>query len=378
MKRPFFIIGIMVITAITALAGIFLAFKSNIPPPDIVFLNDAVMNAAQAGDISESANILTEQLSQAFEEMDSARMNRDRRLQIFLFLIVIILTITGGLLYLYCEKNILNPFRKLQGFARRIANGDFDIPLEMDKINLFGAFTESFDLMREELKKARENERTADRSKKELVASLSHDIKTPVASITAVTELMLIVAQNENKEKEIKQLETINIKAGQINSLITNMFHATLEELQALSVTINEAPSTAIADLVKNADYENRVKPFLIPNCLIFTDLLRLQQVFDNIIGNSYKYAGTDININAYFEENFLIVEIADFGVGVPEEELPLILNKFYRGKNTETKSGYGLGLYIAKYLLEQMSGDIRCENGVNGFCVKLILKLAG
>jgi len=368
----------MVITAITALAGIFLAFKSNIPPPDIVFLNDAVMNAAQAGDISESANILTEQLSQAFEEMDSARMNRDRRLQIFLFLIVIILTITGGLLYLYCEKNILNPFRKLQGFARRIANGDFDIPLEMDKINLFGAFTESFDLMREELKKARENERTADRSKKELVASLSHDIKTPVASITAVTELMLIVAQNENKEKEIKQLETINIKAGQINSLITNMFHATLEELQALSVTINEAPSTAIADLVKNADYENRVKPFLIPNCLIFTDLLRLQQVFDNIIGNSYKYAGTDININAYFEENFLIVEIADFGVGVPEEELPLILNKFYRGKNTETKSGYGLGLYIAKYLLEQMSGDIRCENGVNGFCVKLILKLAG
>ena len=77
----------------------------------------------------------------------------------------------------YCSR--LTPFRKLRRFARDVAAGNLDIPLEMDSYGSFGAFTESFGLMREELKKARENERAADQSKKELVASLSHDINTP-------------------------------------------------------------------------------------------------------------------------------------------------------------------------------------------------------
>jgi len=61
----------------------------------------------------------------------------------------------------------------------------------------------------------------------------------------------------------------------------------------------------------------------------------------------------------------------------VPEDELPLILHKFYRGKDVAAKSGYGLGLYISKYLLEQMQGDIRCENRPEGFCVRLMVRLA-
>jgi len=352
---------------LTGIAVIFTVF-SNIKTVevDMVAINDALMS----GDVP-----LSELLQQEHARMESERQSRDFKLQIFLYAYTGFIALAGALLFIYCEKNVLKPFRKLQGFARRIAAGNLDIPLEMDKSNLFGAFTESFDLMRVELNKARENERAADRSKKELVASLSHDIKTPVASIKAVTELMLVTAKHD---KEIQQLETINAKAEQINSLITNMFHATLEELQALSVTLAEVPSTAVLGLVKSADYEEKVRGFSIPNCLINADLMRLQQVFDNIIGNSYKYANTEITATAKFDENHLVIEIADFGAGVSEEELPLILNKFYRGKNTESKSGYGLGLYISKYLLEQMSGDLQCENYKNGFKVKVFLQLAG
>ncbi|HKM00196.1 MAG TPA: histidine kinase dimerization/phospho-acceptor domain-containing protein, partial [Mobilitalea sp.] len=141
---------------------------------------------------------------------------------------------------IWIDRSIYRPFRKLQNFARHVAEGRLDLPLEMDKGNRFGAFTESFDLMREELGKARENERIANQSKKELVASLSHDIKTPVASIKAVSEVMYARAK---EEYDRKQLETINAKADQINTLITNMFNATLEELQELKVTATEQSS---------------------------------------------------------------------------------------------------------------------------------------
>ena len=288
-------------------------------------------------------------------------------------LLILLLSICLGFVF-YLYYTVLRPFNKLQSFSRRIAEGNLDIPLEMDKNNLFGAFTESFDLMREELKKSRENERRADQSKKELVASLSHDIKTPVASIKAVTELMLVTTK---EEKDRKQLETISAKAEQINLLITDMFRATLEELETLRVTVLELPSTAIPDLIKNADYKGLVQDFDMPDGIVLADPLRLQQIFDNIIHNSYKYAGTDIKVKAAILEDFMVIEIMDFGAGVLKDELPLLLHKFYRGKNAGKKGGYGLGLYISHYLITQMSGKLTCDNYENGFSVKLVLRLA-
>ena len=367
------LIAILLISVI-GLGIIFFIFQENAPGPDTVFINDAVMNALQMDNTNESVIMLAYQLAQAFENMDAARIRRDRNLQIIMCFLIGAFVGTGIILYLYCEKSILKPFKKLQAFANQVASGNLDMPLEMDKNNIFGAFTESFDLMRDELKKARENERIANQSKKELVAGLSHDIKTPVASIKAVTELMLVMTKNE---KERKWLETINIKAEQINSLITNMFHATLEELQALNVKIGKFPSTAIQDIINNADYEELIQPFEIPNCIVCVDLLRLQQVFDNIIGNSYKYARTDIKINSLLDEQYLFIEIYDFGAGISENELPFIFNKFYRGKNTDSKSGYGLGLYISKFLMGQMGGNIHCENHADGFVVRLTLIIA-
>ena len=133
----------------------------------------------------------------------------------------------------YFYRTAVKPFRKLKGFAERVACGNLDIPLEMDRQNIFGAFTESFDLMRSELKKARIAEAEAQRSKKELVAKLSHDIKTPIASIKAVSEVGLAVAANEKDKANYAQIIG---KADWINTLVTNLFTATLEELQQLTV----------------------------------------------------------------------------------------------------------------------------------------------
>lgn len=288
--------------------------------------------------------------------------------------IIVFLLIMCIVYAVYTDRVIFRPFRKLRSFAHHVAAGELDFPLEMDKGNQFGAFTESFDLMRDELAKARESERLANESKKELVASLSHDIKTPVASIKAVSEIMSVKSQNE---EEKRQLAIINAKADQINTLITNMFNATLEELQRLSVTVTEESSAMLYDIIKNADYNGSASISHIPECIMLADPQRLQQVVDNIISNSYKYAGTSINVTAVIKDQYLEIEFRDYGQGVSSEEIPLLFHKFYRAKNSSGKNGAGLGLYISKYLMNKMDGNIGCRNTGDGFAVTVKLYIS-
>ena len=295
-------------------------------------------------------------------------------------ILLLFCVLCGGLLVLmviytaYLRRRIVGPFQKLQDFARRVAGGNLDYPLTMDRGNVFGAFTESFDLMREELKAARQREMAADRSKKELVAKLSHDIKTPVASIQAVAELMAVTADNE---KTRRQLSVIREKAGQIDGLISDLFHATLEELSQLPVNPLPHDSQELRALVENADYQSKGQLTDIPCCMLAFDRERLQQVFDNIFANAYKYADGPVTVVCRLQRDMMAIKIIDCGPGVDEGELPLILGKYYRGSNAQGKSGAGLGLFISRYLMEQMGGSLSCENTENGFCVTVYLRLA-
>ena len=286
----------------------------------------------------------------------------------------LLLFLWGASYLIYINKAVVKPFYHLKEFARSVAAGNLEMPLKMDRNNLFGPFSESFDIMREELNKSRENERRTNNSKKELVASLSHDIKTPVASIKAVSELMHIKAADE---KQKKQIETIINKADQIDLLISNMFSATMEELKELKVEVTEEASTILQDIIYKADYEKRVKAITMSPCIIKCDKLRLQQVFDNIISNSYKYAGTDILITNEIIGHKLSITIKDFGNGVDKEQLPLLFEKYYRGDNAKGKNGSGLGLYLSRYFMEKMEGSISGMNLEDGFIITIVLSLA-
>lgn len=274
--------------------------------------------------------------------------------------------------FLYLKNTVVKPFEKMKRFAERIAGGNLDIPLEMDRHNLFGAFTESFDLMRSELKKARIAEAKANASKKELVAKLSHDIKTPIASIKAASEVGAALSEDE---KNRENYERIVRKTDQINTLVTNLFSATLEELNELSVTPCEMKSVELKELLENADYLHRAEIPSIPDCLIYADKLRLQQVFDNIFANSYKYADTKIDVDVRIEGDYLAAGIEDHGGGIDGSELPLLKEKFRRGSNTNGIDGAGLGLYISDYCMKEMRGSLDIENGVSG--LKVIVRIA-
>ncbi|MCI9221407.1 MAG: HAMP domain-containing histidine kinase [Lachnospiraceae bacterium] len=330
---------------------------------------------------------------------------------------------------IYLDRIVVRPFRRLKDFARRVAGGNLDIPLAMDRGNLFGAFTESFDIMRDELKKARLAEAKANAEKKELVAKLSHDIRTPVASIKAASEVGAALAENDRIKGNYGQIIR---KADQIDTLVNNLFTATLEELEQLTVAPVDMESRELAEMLESADYFGWAKIPPIPECLLYGDRLRLQQVFDNIFANAYKYGrgafrgGNTLDGNAAIQESgadrgscqrgaglrgepcaeperasggdsgkasslegkiyvtmrrenrFLAVCIEDCGGGVDPEELPLLKEKFRRGSNAGNKEGAGLGLYISDYFLREMGGELLVENGEKGLRVTVAVRLSG
>ena len=268
---------------------------------------------------------------------------------------------------------MVEPFGKLKGFAARVAAGDLDTPLEMDRENIFGAFTESFDIMREELKASRKREEAAVKSRKELIAELSHDIRTPVSSIKAMADYLELVSQDEDTKQT---LASINSKADRIDKLVSNLFHATMEELEQLEVDPQELSSREIEHIITESDPLKKVVSADIKDCVVYADKLRLEQVFGNIISNSYKYADTDITVSSFFEDVFFVAEVSDKGGGVPDDELEVIMGKFCRGTNAAGKDGSGIGLYISQYLIGQMGGELTCRNNGEGFAVSIRLRL--
>ncbi|MCL1901240.1 MAG: HAMP domain-containing histidine kinase [Firmicutes bacterium] len=286
----------------------------------------------------------------------------------------IVLSLLLILYYFYMRVYLYRPFKKLKKFAADIATGDLDLPLPMDKDNLFGEFTESFDLMRDELKAAKQKAILEERSKKELIATLSHDIKTPVSIVRAAGELLEI---NEKDGKKLAYIKTIRDKTFEIDRLVTDLFSSALNDLSELKINIKDVDSLEIKDLIISADqFKKIIFKNTLPECLVRADPFRLSQVFSNIISNSNKYAETDIEV--YFEliDNYLHVAFKDFGSSFEKGELLLIRNKFYRGKNAQDKQGAGLGLYICTSLVERMGGklDISLDGG---FRVDIALALS-
>ena len=305
----------------------------------------------------------------------------------------------GGLIILfgmigfgiYLNRNVITPFRKMQGFADRVARGQLDEPLEMDRDNLFGAFSESFDIMREELSASKQRELELQKKERELVASLSHDLKTPVTGIKLAAELlqMKFSVKAENADTDIvfdkDEIESMNEgvdgilqKSEQINALVSDLFTSTLDDLGEFKVNCRDENSSVLADIVKSCDDKHYAVMGELPQVIVSIDRKRMAQVIGNIISNSYKYADTPINVSFSISDSFLEMRIKDHGQGVPSDEIELITNKFYRGKAWADggKDGNGLGLYIAKTLMKKMNGDLTAESD-GGLAITLIIPLS-
>ena len=314
---------------------------------------------------------------------DPSKIRFDHAL-IKLFLVAVclmaILLLSYAAFFFYINRNIIKPFQRMKKCAALIAQGKLDEPLFMERSNIFGLFTESFDTMREELKASKDRELALMLKEKELVASLSHDLKTPVTGIKLICELLEAKLEDEYIKGKIA---AIDHKTEEIFVLLNNLLSSALEDLTEMQVSLSEMTSDLLGKLLDEHDPRKKITAKEVPGCILIVDKNRLSQVIGNIISNSYKYADTQIDVTYRFydnqnQEKFLEMKISDHGEGVSPDELPLLTNKFYRGKNNAAqKEGSGLGLYISKELMKKMNGQLICQSDMEGFSVTLLIPLA-
>lgn len=283
-----------------------------------------------------------------------------------------------------CRKQFITPILELNKSAQAIIMGDFEKVIKYNNDTEVGRLCASFEKMRDELKESTEREKKLENSRKELITCISHDLRTPIASIKAYID-GIFDGIAKDQQTVFRYLSVINEKTQILTKLINDLFQHCQTELDKLKIEKREVYSgdflKQIADELSLEFCNSNLKfeaAEVMPNVLINIDPLRIEQVIYNLIQNAEKYtdAGGSILFGAEIEDDFLKVYVKDNGHGVDLEDLPFIFNKFYRGEKARNwdKGGSGLGLSICKYIVEKHGGQIFVEsaagNGSNFFFV--------
>ena len=274
-----------------------------------------------------------------------------------------------GMVFAYVYFKILRPFDQMKDYAAEIAKGRFDVGLPVERSNYFGAFTWAFDCMRKEITRSRAAEREAVENNKTVIATLSHDIKTPIASIRAYAE-GLEANLDTTPERRVKYVSVIMRKCDEVTELTNDLFLHSLSDMDKLKMQPEEFEAVPfLSETIREISGERQDVTFVKPDFTpaIFADKKRLTQVVENLINNSRKYAKTKITVSMTEKDGMLELHFMDEGPGIPDEDMPFITNKFYRGRNCGDENGAGLGLYIVRYIAEQSGGSLILMNRSGG-----------
>ncbi len=210
-----------------------------------------------------------------------------------------------------------------------------------------------------------------DNLKQNFISLMSHDLKTPVAKIAGIADILRIQYPNVPQQKEL--LDNIVQATKELNSFITSILDLTKIESQNLTLRkeskdINKVIETIVEKLRFEAEaQEMQISLELAPLYPIQVDSVLMNRVMSNLIENAIKYAGKNksIFIKTWDDPQWVYIEIKDDGVGIKPDDIAHIFDKFYRVKNDSTHAikGSGLGLYLVKYFIELHSGTIAAES---------------
>ena len=209
----------------------------------------------------------------------------------------------------------------------------------------------------------------AEKAQKELIANISHDIRTPLATIKAYTEGVL-EGVCKDLPAVMSYMDVIRKQSEKMDHLVNDLFYHSLKQLGQISVNLKMSYSEevfrkindSLKQMVKTKGIE-WCEPYHMPNILIKVDAARLEQVMENLVNNATKHteAGGLIRLELELEENVLKVSIIDNGEGISPDDIPYVFDRFYQGRynNGKKKDGAGLGLSICKYIVEAHGGQI-------------------
>lgn len=266
---------------------------------------------------------------------------------------------------LYVRARIMKPFFTLRKMPEELARGNLTMPLKENRQRYFGRFVWGMDMLREQLEHSRRTELALQAERKKLILSLSHDIKIPLSAIRLYSKtLSKGLCSSEAEQVEIA--EKIDRKADEISRYVSEIATASREEFLSLEVKEGEFYLAELIDKVsiyyreklRTHGTEFTLEPY--GNCLIRGDFDRAVEVMQNIMENAIKYGdGKHISISVTEEEGCRLVAVSNTGCTLPQSEMPHMFDSFWRGSNASGETGSGLGLYIARCLINKMGGEV-------------------
>lgn len=293
----------------------------------------------------------------------------------FIPLIIGLILIVIIMLYLKLRisKDILNPLKELNKAADEISKGNLENKIKYNDSTELSKFCGNFEFMRDELKNSMEQQEKLTKAHKELIACISHDLRTPIASIKAYVDGIQDGIANDPIRLE-KYLSVIGRKTESLSKLIEDLFQYSQTELGELKINMKEQYSGSLLNRIihpikieLNKSSVNFYVDEDIPNVLVNVDSLRIEQVIMNLIQNAKKYTadGGSIYFSTAVEERYLKIIIRDTGIGISPEDLLMIFDRFYRGEKSRSRDygGAGLGLAICKHIVEAHGGEIYAES---------------
>ena len=223
----------------------------------------------------------------------------------------------------------------------------------------------------------------SDRIKTSLLNSISHELRSPLAAIKASVSSLRSGAVEWDTSARVDLLATVDEETDQLNLLVGNLLDMSRIEAGALLPKIQWNSLTEIISGViskTHSQIRNHDLTLDLPADLplVPTDYVMMEQVFINLISNSFKYApiNTPIRIRAEQKTDSLLIQVINQSPPVPEEHLGHIFDKFFRITKADKVTGTGLGLSICKGLIEAHGGRIWAENQPEGFCFNISLPL--
>lgn len=285
----------------------------------------------------------------------------------YTFISILIIAFTIMISFILANV-ITSPIVRMKKEANKLADGNYDVNFEGKK-----SYTEINDLA-STLDDATEKLGKVDELRKDLIANVSHDIKTPLTMIKAYAEMIKDIS-GEDPKKRNEHIDVILKETDYLTSLVTDMqelskMQAGIIELNRDNFDLKETIEDVIS-LLQHLIDEKKIKfSTNLESVVVYADEIKVSQVIYNFLSNAIKHTqeGKKISINMLNNDDTVKVEVIDEGEGINEELLPYIWDRYYKvDKNfARTKESTGLGLAIAKAILESHKAKYGVNSKIN------------
>jgi len=294
------------------------------------------------------------------------------RTGIIVFTIVALFIAAIVVLSIITTRTILAPIKKISKGAQEIARGNLDYKIDYKSTNELGQTVEVFNDMTEKLKTSIDKQRKAEEQRKELVAGIAHDLRTPLTSAKGYAE-GIIDGVADTPEKQKKYLKTICSSISDTEKILDDLLAISRLELNGFELNRTDVNFKEFMDdgareigaVLEKKGFDFISKNTCTDDALVSLDTDQFERVITNIISNCIKYASgsvkgkVEMTVTEY--EKTVIVEISDNGIGVDQSSLNKIFDIMYRTDPARTKvsDGSGLGLAVCRQIVELHSGSI-------------------